>query len=101
MILLKTNFSKNSFDHKQIKRIGNIALYERQKTGTRKPHYEVIRIRNHNGFVIPGTNEKAPPAEYYPSAEKWGVDGFTHNDLNSAEIKFAEWIKEFQNHDNQ
>lgn len=88
MKTLETEFTKKSWSHKQIKREGNLAIYERGKEGV-MPHYEAIRIKSHNGFPLP-TGEHTGPAEYYPGDEAWGVDGFTFPTLSQAEAKLVE-----------
>jgi hypothetical protein len=86
MKTLETTFKQKGWTHTQVQRQGNIAIFERQKEGV-KPHYEVVRIKSHNGFQIPGTDQRSEPAEYYPSENAWGVDGFTIHDLDEATAK--------------
>lgn len=87
MIELPVTFTKKKFLHKQIKREGEFAIYERQKEGQSK-HYEVVIIRSHNGYELAGN--KFPPAEMYPSDSQWGVFGWTRPTLEKAEEKFKE-----------
>ncbi len=85
---IETTFTANGFIHEQVQRVGDIALYRRFKQGGGQEHFEVVRIKRHDGFKIPGTDKRAEPAETYPSNEKWGVDGFTFPDKDSAQAKF-------------
>lgn len=87
---IPTTFTGNGFVHEQIERVGSFAIYRRFKQGGGQEHFEVVRIRSHNGFTIPGTNKKAPAAETYPSNEKWGKDGWTFPTIDSAREKFGE-----------
>jgi len=50
--------------------------------------YEVVRIRRHEGFQING--RFVEPAEIYPKAEAWGVDGFTLTEKDAAFAKLRE-----------
>jgi len=93
MKTLPTTFTSKGFDHQQVERIGNIALYARSREGGGQEHFEVIRIKSHNGFKIPGTDDLAPPAEMYPTAEQWGTNGWTMNDKEKALEKFRELTK--------
>ncbi len=84
-------FTRNGFTHRQLKRSGQIALIERFKGTIAKPeqlHFEVVRIRAHDGYIIGG--REIPPGESYPSSEAWGIHGFTYRDRDEAEAKFAE-----------
>lgn len=84
---MKTEFTKGGFHHRQLKRIGEWALFERFKNAT-SPHYEVVRIRPYAAYELAG--EKFPAGERYPSSESWGRDGFTYQDRDAAEARFAE-----------
>lgn len=79
-------FTKNGWHFRQIERIGNLAIFERFKDAANS-HFEVVKIRAHNGFKIPGTDTMAEPAEIYPSDNAWGRDGFTLPNLEEARQK--------------
>lgn len=87
---LETEFTRLQWHHRQILREENIAIYERSKDGNL--HYEVIRIKSHNGFKLP-SGEVTSPAEYYPGDNAWGVDGFTLPNSVAARAKFEDLIK--------
>ncbi len=87
---LPITFISKGFVHEQLERDGNAAIYRRKKPG-QPEHFEAIRIRSHNGYTIAGNH--IPPAEVYPPSEKWGHDGFTLLDLESATAKFNELKK--------
>src|SRR5690348_14859316 len=87
---LVTEFESKGFIHSQIKREGDIALFKR--TRDKKDHYEVIRVKSHDGFKIPGTELFSDPAEYHPGDKAWGNDGWTYTNKCKAEEKFNELV---------
>lgn len=83
-----SNYLKiRGFDHRQLSREGDIAIYEQSKAG-RVFAYEVIRIQSHQGFTLAG--KTFPPAENYPSSEQWGRLGWTCASLARANEKAAQ-----------
>lgn len=88
MTTLPTQFTESGFTHEQIAREGDVCLYRRGKTGSEQFHFEVIRLRRHNGFTVPGKDIRIDPGETYPSAHQWGVRGWTFNQLDKAQEKF-------------
>jgi hypothetical protein len=87
---LQKEFRRDGFTYRQIARQGHGAIYEQTWSGCTEPSvcYEVIRIRRRDGFQI---GEKfVEPYEAYPSAEAWGVDGFTLTDKDAAFAKLQE-----------
>ena len=88
-IPVKKTFKSKGFEYKQIKRDGDVAIYEQiSKDGA--VAYETVIIARHNGYTI-GTS-RVEPSETYPSSGMWGVNGFTYNDIESAE-KRAELLQ--------
>lgn len=85
MKTLPLEFTKKQFHHKQIWRAGSWAIYERWKDN-QKPHYELIRIKSHNGYEMAGV--KIEPGEIYPWDEKFGTDGWTLNSFEAAMEKY-------------
>jgi hypothetical protein len=87
---LRTQFRRDGFDYRQIAREGDAAIYEQTWSGCSDPSvcYEVIRLRRRDGFQIGG--RFVEPAEIYPKAEAWGVDGFTLTDKDTAFAKLRE-----------
>src|SRR6266496_1443893 len=81
---------RDGFTYRQIAREGDVAIYEQRGTGSRSGSacYEVIRIRQREGFEIDGRFVEA--AEVYPKAEAWGTDGFTFTDKGAALAKLGE-----------
>lgn len=74
------------FTLKQLKRVGDKAIYEQTKKGQISKSYEVIRIGRHNGYELGG--QKIAPAETYPGSSQWGNNGWTFTTLDAAEKKF-------------
>lgn len=68
--------------HSLVRRVGNVAVYRRQKIGGKAVHFETVIIGRHNGYVIAGAT--IAPAETYPLSEQWGAKGFTFNDESKA-----------------
>ena len=78
---------------KQLKRVGNIALYERRvEKDNALDGYEVVKIGRHNGYILGG--QTIEPAETYPGSSAGGRDAVYPNRLDRAEQLFAEWVKE-------
>lgn len=86
---LAKEFTAKGFLHRQIKRDGLVAIYERQHTdfGGKDIHYEVVVIKENPEWEAFGETHKA--AESYPRSESWGVLGFTCPDSASAHRKFV------------
>jgi hypothetical protein len=87
---LPTRFRHDGFEYRQIAREGSAAIYEQTWSGCAEPSvcYEIIRIRRRDGFQING--RFVEPAEIYPKADAWGVDGFTLTDKDAAFAKLKE-----------
>ncbi len=88
--LLEKEFRRGGFQYHQIARTGSTAIYEQAWPGCAEPSpsYEVVRIRQREGFQI--GNRFVNAAEIYPNSEAWGVDGFTFTDWDKAWDKFFE-----------
>jgi len=84
---LPKEFRHDGFTFRQIAREGNAAIYEQTWNGWAQtsPAYEVIRIRQRDGFQIGG--RFVEPSEIYPKSEAWGTDGFTFADKDTAFAK--------------
>jgi hypothetical protein len=89
---LPTRFRRDGFEYRQIAREKDTAIYEQTWSGCSEPSvcYEVIRIRRRDGFQING--RFVEPAEIYPKADAWGVDGFTLTDKDGAFAKLRELV---------
>jgi hypothetical protein len=87
---LPVRFRHGGFNYRQVARERDAAIYEQTWSGCAEPSvsYEVIRIRRRDGFQING--RFVEPAEIYPKADAWGVDGFTLTDKDAAFAKLRE-----------
>ena len=84
---LPKEFWRGGFAYREIAREKNAAIYEQTWNGCPSPSvsYEVVRIRRREGFQI--DDRFVEPAEFYPSSEAWGVDGWTLLTLDGAFAK--------------
>ena len=87
---LEQQFQRGGFDHKQIVRQGDAAIYSQTWPGSSEPvvAFEVVCIRRHNGKEIKG--QSFEPSEFYPSSTDWGKYGFTFTDNDAAFAKLRE-----------
>ena len=87
---LPTRFRRDGFEYRQIVRERDAAIYKQTWSGCAEPSvcYEVVRIRRREGFQING--RFVEPAEIYPKADAWGVNGFTLTDRDAAFAKLRE-----------
>lgn len=86
-ITLPLEFSSCGFDFQQVERDGDLAIYQKTRKSGKWTGFEVVRIRSHDGYTIAGNY--CPPAEMYPSNEKWGVDGFSCSTIADARKRLA------------
>tara|TARA_R110002020_G_scaffold243115_2_gene456615 strand:- start:283 stop:591 length:309 start_codon:yes stop_codon:yes gene_type:complete len=90
---IQKEFVRSNFYHKQLKRIGDVALYQRNMLNVDHHHYEVVKIGSHNGYKT-GTSW-IDAAETYPGGSLWGLQGWTHQTIESAEKNFKSACKRF------
>jgi len=90
---LEKKFIRNGFKHEQVRRTDRVAIYKRWKYGVNDIHYEVIKISKHNGYKLGASFVKS--AETYPGGSLWGIQGWTHQTLESAQSKFKEVCRRF------
>lgn len=92
---IEKKFTRCGFQHTQLERQGVVALYKRQRVGGSKStvHYEVVRINEHKGYNA--GSQYIAPAETYPGASLWGLQGWTYNDIHESELKFKRACKRF------
>ena len=88
---LRKQFTSRGFEHTQLQRTGNLAIYKRQKKEDSSPHFEVVKIGHHNGYKLGKSYIEA--AETYPSASMWGIAGWTCGTEDLAHDKFNELKK--------
>ena len=101
---LPTQFTKKSLTYTQIKRHGNVAIYEVFR-GMSSRGLEVVVIKSHNGYTLGKNNVE--PAETYPGDSQWGRLGFTYTDVTcedkelDANKKFKELVEQEGNRKNK
>jgi len=86
MTTLPNEFRKSGFYFRLVKRQGDKAIYSKSRAGGVGKHYEVIKIREHDEYVMGGVT--IPAGESYPSSEQWGRLGYTYPTLEEAEERF-------------
>ena len=85
---IKEQFTKCGFNYKQIKREGDLAIFEQSKSYRSYARYEVVRLGRHDGYERQGSYIE--PAETYPGSSLWGIRGWTYHTLDKALEKFTE-----------
>lgn len=90
MKTLPLKFKKWGDTFTQVKRTGDIALYER-KTKQGKSQWEVFHVLRHDGLAL-SNGIKSQPAEFMVGTSLWGVKGWTFLTLEDAELKFDEQV---------
>ena len=97
---IESSFVRGGFTHKQIKRVGKVAIFKRWlKNKTADHHYEVVKISSHNGYKLGGAYIDS--AETYPGASLWGIQGWTCNTLERAEEHFKKACVRFNKLNNR
>lgn len=86
---LATEFTQKGYSLKQLRREGDLAIFER-----RSPRgalgFEVIRVRQYPDYEIGQPPVLVPAHEAYPSDSAFGKHGWSMNTLDRAEEKFDE-----------
>jgi hypothetical protein len=94
---LETNFTFKNFRHIQLKREGDVALFQKtSEPGNHSPEafeagYEVVVVGRREAGEIFGNIVEA--SETYPSNEQWGIKGWTYTNLKDAEKRFSKLTK--------
>lgn len=86
MKILEKEFKATGFYFKQVRRVGDKAIYVKKSLSGRAKSIEVIMIKSHTGYHLAGTY--IAPAETYPSNSQWGTFGWTFNCMEKAMKKF-------------
>ena len=99
---LTTQFLRSGWWYKQLKREGNLGIYEQYDPKDREKvtGYVVAKIRTQGRKVLP-SGKILPPQEVFPPPSKFGTDGFFYmpksaksSGLEKAEKKFGELLAE-------
>ncbi len=91
--VVATQFRLLGFEHTQLRRVGDVAIYSQSKPGL-PDAYEVVRIQKHAAYSAFGKDFTA--GESYPTPAQWGTEGWTYPKLEQAERKFRELVKEHE-----
>ena len=88
---LPTEFKSKGFQFRQLKRVGDVALFERKRPTWKNPGYEVVRVRKYPTYEISGATIEAHEA--LPPDEAFGQEGWALASIERAEEVFAEQSK--------
>lgn len=108
MITLPTEFvdGSNGFSqapgpltYKQIKREGNVAVYQRFYVDGRPKDFETIIIKVHPKGKVVYQKMYEDDTEYYPTASVWGKTGWSYGNLKAAEKKMTEVLNGISDED--
>ena len=83
---IPVEFTKKGFTYRQVKREGDLAIFEQTRKDSHIQNYEVVKIGRHNGYTMGGSYIE--PSETYPGSSLWGIMGWTCTSLDSAESRF-------------
>jgi hypothetical protein len=87
MIPLADKFRLGGFDYRLVRRIGDVALFEKSKPHHSRPCYDLVIVQRRKAHTWP--NGKTTPArEAMPRWEQWGDAGWSYSDLARAEERF-------------
>jgi hypothetical protein len=87
MQTLPTTFKFDGFDFVQLKRTGDVALFEKTNPRHSVKHYEVVIVQKHKEHIWPN-GDTSPERESMPNAKQWGKQGWTPYTLEAAERRF-------------
>lgn len=85
-IPLKSEFRKDGFDFRLIKRQGRVALFQKSKQNITTEHFEVVLVRQNPASERFG--RLFPDSESIPCSNEWGERGWSYSDRESAEKAF-------------
>ena len=77
---LSEHVTEGHFEYTQASRQGDLAIYTQTHQPSGVVRYEVVRIRESTTHTWP-SGITSPAREVYPSAGKWGTDGWTFSHL--------------------
>ena len=83
---IPSTFTKKGFTYRQVKRQGDIAIFEQTRKDSTLQNFEVVKIGRHNGYTMGGSYIE--PSETYPGSSLWGIMGWTCTDLDTANNRF-------------
>ena len=89
---LPSQLRHDGFDLRQVRRVGQVAIYEKSKgsyTG-----WEIILICTKPGRYLPN-GKFVPASECYPASVDWGIRGWTATSLAAAERRFNRLVNRY------
>ena len=91
METLAKEITNYGYLHRQVKRVGDAALYEKITSSGMPSGYEVIIVKQAKETEAFG--KKYPDREVYPSPEDFGTLAWSYAKLENAEKNFSELVK--------
>lgn len=91
MTPIPLTFTESNWNHEQVCRTENYAIYKRWKDSSPQPHYETIEIGKSPDKIMFG--KTVPAHEYYPGAPQFGDMGWTFPTLEKAQARYDELTK--------
>ena len=92
MKTISTQFQKFGDTFAQIKRVGDVAQYERSYEG-KTQGYEVVKVQKFKADrFINGVQVNFEGDEFYPSSEQFGAKAFNCKTLERADMVFDEMV---------
>ena len=96
MIPIADKFRLDGFDFRLVKRIGDVALFEKSKPHHSRPCFEVVIVQKRRETRFP--NGRVTPAhESMPASEQWGTAGWSYSERDEAEARFRRLLESPQN----
>lgn len=83
---LPITFRHNHFDFQQVRREGDVAIFEKKHPEHSGPSWEVVIVQHNKAWRIAGKD--IPAKESMPCSEAWGIYGWTDLTLEAAESRF-------------
>ncbi len=92
MRAVQTHFTEGPFEYTQVTREGMWAIYRQTHRASGVPRYEVVRLRVQPAAVLPSGYESLEH-EAYPTARRWGIDGWTYHTEEAARVALADHLQ--------
>lgn len=89
---LETEFIQSGYTMRQLKRDGDVALFEQAKGG-HVIAYEIVIVQIRPERTFPD-GRVTPCREGYPGNEEWGTNGWTILDEDEAKRRFKALVEE-------
>ena len=90
-LVLPLEFKEKGFEFKQVFRKKDLAIYHRQKPGSKMEYWEAIKVLRHNGYKL--GDAVIPPSETYPSSEQFGILAYACLSEEAARLRLKDLAK--------